>query len=197
MHSALPRTSVLPRSLEHADGGADPLELFIRPSIIDAGPSLRDTEISPEATLLKFAPETRHVLIRFPIGNLRIELPCSEERSDQGASIVVAASAQLNPYRSAVLRQQMARSGQTRLEQMCESIEIALIHSDVTSSGAESLRRQKMVLGSSLFHEDHPSYSIKIGPVSLKLVLFDGEDAQGHGAPRLRLDPPISRRRAA
>ncbi len=184
MSTASHRTnpSAYPSREAQTSGDTNPLQLFIRPEHTQTPTSLRDTEVSPEAFRLRLAPDSYYVQISFPVGNLRIELPCSEERLDQGASRIVAASAKLHPYQSAVVRQQMSSRGQTALEKLCEAVEVTLIYSDVTNSGDEKLRRQTMVLGTPLFTDDHPSYGMRIGPTSLKFVLFDGESSRRRAA---------------
>lgn len=159
----------------------DPLEHYYSSTASPNGPgevTLTGALGPSESLLLKFAPLSRSVVVSAPFGNIRIELPADENRVDAGSSVVVAASAVFNPYNSAAIRQQMRHIGRTPLEQECESVSCTIIFSDVLTGGQEILRRQHIVLGSALFTANHPTYSMRLGPVDLEVVL---NRSQQHG----------------
>lgn len=164
----------------------DPLALFIQPAR-----SIDTTEpLAPDMHHLRLAAETKHLWIRLPVGNMQIELPCEGQRADEGASHLLAADAQLIPYENSVQRVHMAKHGKTLLERTCEAVQLTLLFADVSLSGEETVRRQSFKLGAALFGAGNPAYAIEIGPVNVKLMLFEQEQAH-------TISTPTARNRAA
>jgi hypothetical protein len=160
----------------------DPLALFIQPEVHGATAE----PLGPDMHHLRLAPETKHLWIRLPVGNLQIELPCEGQHADDGASRLLAADAHLIPYENPVQRAHMAKHGKTLLERTCEAVQLTLLFADVSLSGEETVRRQSFKLGAALFGEGTPAYGLEIGPVGIKLMLFEGEQSHAVSARALQ-----------